>query len=92
MLNGDVNEFLDHVHCGDELVFTFAGQKFFLQGFKEEGRYVLYLARWEPPADGYAWVGVGDANEYPVKEFLKAKIWNGRDFWEAQDEMEWVDG
>ncbi len=36
------------------------------------------------------WMGIGKEN-YPVEDFLAAKLWDGRSFWEAQDEMEWVD-
>ena len=28
---------------------------------------------------------------YPVQEFLMARLWDGRTFWEAESEMEWVD-
>ena len=92
MINGDVNEFVDRIHYGDELVFLYRGKKYFLQGFLEEdGKCTTYLDRWEPPSDGYIWVGKGDTKEFPVKDFLNQKLWDGRDFWEAEQEMEWVD-
>lgn len=102
MKNGDVNEFVERIHCGDELVFTFNGQKFFLQGadetwdkrggcVKKWGKLVLALDRWEPPSDDYVWIGVGDEKRFPVEEFLNARLWDGKSFWEAEHLMEWVD-
>lgn len=93
MLNGDVTEFVDRIHYGDELIFMYNGQKFFLQGFLEDdGICTTYLDRWEPPADDYIWVGRGDSKNFPVEEFLKAEIWDGKSFWEVEKKMEWLDG
>ena len=90
--NGNVQEFVDNIHYGDELIFLYHGCKFFLQGYLEDdNRCTLYLDRWEPPGTDYIWVGKGDAKHFPVEEFLQAKLWDGRNFWEAQEEMEWVD-
>ena len=35
------------------------------------------------------WVGKCDFH-FPVEEFLRQRIWDGRTFWEAQEEMEWA--
>lgn len=92
MINGDVNEFVDHIHYGDELVFLYQGKKYFLQGFcVDDGICRLYLDRWEPPATDYIWVGTGDSRGFPVEEFLNQKLWDGKTFWEAEQEIEWVD-
>ena len=92
MINGNVSEFVDHIHYGDELVFLFHNQKFFLQGFLEEnGRYVHYLDRWDPPSNTYIWTSRGDTHSYPVDDFLAAAIWEGKSFWDVEAEIEWVD-
>lgn len=91
MINGNVNEFVDHIHYGDELIFIFDGKKYFLQGLLTDGKYTLYLDRWSPPSDEYIWFGIGDDKKYPVNEFLDAKIWNGKNFWQAECDMKWVD-
>lgn len=92
MIDGNVNEFVDHMRYGDELIFMFRGQKFFIQGYIENEKATLYLDRWEPPSADYILVEEGsDAKHYPVEEFLKAKVWDGMDFWQAEGEMTWVD-
>ena len=92
MQNGNVNEFIDLMHYGDELIFMYDGKKYFLQGFKEDDICTLYLDCWEPPADDYIYVVSGAPGEgYPVEKFLEAKIWNGKSFWQAEPDMKWVD-
>ena len=79
-MNADVRDFVDRIHYGDELVFMYRGQKFFLEGlFQDDNKFTTYI-----------WVGKGDKT-YPVQEFLMARLWDGRTFWEAESEMEWVD-
>ena len=61
MINGDVNDFVDRISYGDELIFTFHGRKYFLQGYHDlGGLWTTYRDRWEPPADDYIWVGKCD--------------------------------
>lgn len=92
MINGNVSEFINHIHYGDELIFLYKGQKFFLQGYLEDdGKCTTYLDRWEPPAKDYIWTGKGNSNNFPVDDFLNAKIWDGKSFWEVEQEIEWVD-
>ena len=89
MKNGDVREFVDHIHCGDELWFLYDGKKYFLEGWYDNGHLDLYL--YEMADNGKKYVWEGDASDYPVDAFLEAKIWNGKSFWNAEQDMEWVD-
>lgn len=74
------------------LYFFTEDRSFFLQGYSDEGTPNLYLDRWDPPGDDYVWVGKGSKTKgYPVQEFLQQRLWDNRSFWEAQDEMEWID-
>lgn len=94
MINGDLNEFLDKLSYGDEIIFTWNGRKFFIQGFLEHGtsgNCILYLDQWEPPIEDYYWVCKGGDKGYPVEEFLAAPIWDGKTFLKIENEVEWVD-
>ena len=88
MINGDVNKFVDGLHYGDEMEFMYKEQKFFIEGLYIDGKYSLLMWRMEPLGDGI-WQRSGE-DAYPVEEFLNAPLWNGRTFWEAEGEMEWV--
>lgn len=92
LIHGNVHEFVDKMYYGEELIFIYKKQKFFLQGFLEDdGIYTTYLDRWEPPANDYIWIGRGDSKNYPVDKFLSQKLWDGKSFWDAEKNMEWVD-
>ncbi len=39
----------------------------------------------------YLWVQAGDKYSYPVEKFLQAPIFDGKTFWEVEQEIEWVD-
>ena len=102
MLNGDVDEFVEQIETGLDLYFMYKNQKFFLDGITakipiegtstKELRNYQCLLRIDPPLDHIVWelifpAGVG----FPAEEFLKARIFDGKTFWEVQEEIEWID-
>lgn len=91
MTNGNVNEFIDGLHYGDERFFLFEGNKYFLQGYYVDGKPMLEIYVIENPAVDFKWCMVSDNGEYPVEVFENAKIFNGKSFWEIEKEIEWVD-
>ena len=91
MINGNVNEFIDGLYYGDERIFLYKGRKFFIQGLTYDNSNHLLLDRWDPPADDYIWKAKSPRGQYAVDDFLSAPIWDGKTFWQAEQEMEWVD-
>lgn len=91
MINGDVREFIDGLHYGDERFFLFDGKKYFLQGYCVDGKPMLELFVIEGPEDRFEWRIISDNDEYPVSEFENAKIFRGKSFWDVEKEIEWVD-
>lgn len=90
MINGDVTEFVDRIHYGDELWFLYRGKKYFLEGWLEKSTLKLFLYDMtDNNGDQYTWLG--DEKNYPVEQFLIAPIWDGKTFWEVQEQMEWID-
>lgn len=89
MINGKAHEFVDHIYHGDELWFFYAGKKFFLEGWSENEILELCLYKMCDNGKEYTWKGT--KTNYPVKAFLNAQIWNGKTFWEAEQDITWVD-
>lgn len=89
MKNGDVHEFVDNIHYGDELWFLYDGKKYFLEGLCNHGTPDLFLYEMVDGGKDYSWKGT--PKHYPVEAFLEAKIWNGKSFWEVEQDMEWLD-
>ena len=82
MKNGDVREFVNHIHYGDELWFLYEGKKYFLEGWTNNSS--LDLCLYEMADNGEMYIWKGNTTHYPVDAFLEAKIWNGKTFWDVE--------
>ena len=56
---------------------------------KSETQRVLCLYEMADNVEKHIWKG--NATHYPVEAFLEAKIWNGKSFWDVEQDIEWVD-
>lgn len=91
MINGNIDEFMDKLWSGEELIYTYNGKKYFSQGYiMDDGRYRFELQCWEPDAD-VLWKTEGLSNQDSLKAFLKEPLFDGKTFWEVEKELEWVD-
>lgn len=91
MINGDYTEFINHIHYGDELWFVYKNEKYFLEGLRKDGILMLFLFKMGTEGTQNDWIGKGTKENYPVDEFLEAKIFDGKSFREIQNDVEWVD-
>ena len=89
MKNGNVREFVAHIYYGDELWFIYDGKRYFLEGWTNND--ILELCLYEMSDNGNEYIWKGDAVHYPVESFLESKIWNGKSFWDAEQDLELVD-
>ena len=91
MINGNSKEFIAGLHYGDERFFLYHGDKYFIQGFFVNGKPMLEVYIIEQADKDFCWRAFSDNDDYPISEFEKAKIFNGKSFWEVEKEIEWVD-
>lgn len=87
--NGNVQEFVDHIHYGDELWFIYNDKKYFLEGWIEND--ILELVLYEMKENGRDYKWKGDNNNYPVEDFLSDRIFDGKTFWKIENDITWVD-
>ncbi len=93
MINGDPKAFIEGLHYGDEHYFVYDGRKYFIQGLttEEDGNF-LEVFGLDPDNFDYHWIAYSGKNKpFPVAEFERAPIFNGKTFWEAEKDIEWVD-
>ena len=91
MINGDINEFVDKLRDGEELIYTYRGKKYFSQGYNlDDGTYYFELQQWEPTAS-VLWSVKGLNRQGSLDVFLNEPLFDGKTFWEAEKKMEWVD-
>lgn len=91
MINGRAEEFIQGLHYGDERFFLYKGNKYFIQGYYENGKPLLELYILEPADNDFKCEIVSADNNYPVADFENAKIFHGKSFWEIEKDIEWVD-
>ncbi len=92
MINGDVNLFLEELSQGFEVIFLYNHKKYFAQGMSDGENFELMVDQWEPipPDTDYIW-RKKSKGDYDIKAFENAPIFDGKSFWEIQEEIEWVD-
>ncbi len=97
MIDGNAVEFIDGLYYGDERWFVYADIKYFIQGWHrvEEDSFTLVLEQIDPdPETPYClW---SDTKPFikrrdVVDNFLQAKIFDGKAFWEIEHAIKWVD-
>lgn len=91
MINGDVKDFINGLHYGDERFFIYDNKKYFIQGYIENEQPVLEIYVLDPIDCDFKWRALSPNNSYPVLEFENAKIFNNKSFWDVEKEIEWVD-
>ncbi len=91
MINGNIDEFMDKLWDGEELIYTYNGKKYFSQGYNlDNGTYRFEVQLWEPQAD-VLWSIEGLDRQQSREAFLNEPLFEGKKFWEIEKEIEWVD-
>ena len=100
MIDGNVTEFVDNLYYGSEMYFIFHGKKYFIQGWVENSTHHLVLDydyetevydSNNQDCGQYIWeYSSSDPNEC-VQAFLGSPLWDGKTFYEAEQEMTWAD-
>lgn len=94
MKNADVNEFIDHTTY-EECAVLYNGVKYFFYGAicnKEKHKYTYDIAIW----NNNDFVDFVLTEEYKsvsdcLEKALNEPIFNGKTFWEAEADMEWIE-
>ena len=95
MINGDYEMFVNDLHYGAEMDFSYKDRQYFIQGWYEDEKnnHHMELVRYVPLLEPNLWEY--DSNESMsecAKAFMKAKIFDGKTFSEIESEVEWLDG
>ncbi len=92
MINGNADDFLEDVYNLQEIIHTYNGKKYFLQGYGGgmDESYTLEMQLWEPEQK-IVWSYTGSSLLECREEYLKATLYDGKTFWEVEKDIEWVD-
>jgi len=95
MVHGNANEFIDKMFYEDHYVI-FHGEKYFVNGCQtemdEDGNTLFVRLEVYNLTQNITVFSITrpSASEC-VSAFEDALIWNGKSFWDAENEIEWVD-
>ena len=91
MINGNIDEFMDKLWDGEEVIYQYNGKKYFSQGYNlENGIYRFELQQWEPYGD-MLWFVEGLSRQESIEKFLEEPLFDGKRFWDVEKSIEWVD-
>lgn len=97
MENGKVKDFVETMGHNDNII-EYKGKYYLFVGFdyKEDTKKYIFTI-YEVGNKGYGdvlntlFANEGDSPNNCVENFLNAKIWDGKSFYEAEKEMLWID-
>ena len=90
MIDGDVNNFIDILHYGEDLCIIFDDKKYFFQGWDKNGLHYFVVTQEKPYVEGYFYEIVNADRNECVRKFLDAPLWNGKKFFEVEKSMKWI--
>ena len=92
MINGNPNEFIDRIYTCQDTVFIYKGVKYWFQGYTTDDSIVhMEVFQIAPEKDAYIWEYNGNSISEGQDLFQSAPIFDGKIFWDAEQEIEWVD-
>lgn len=91
MIDGNPYDFVKTVYTGQDIVFLFHGIKYWFQGYTIPTGFHMEIFQCQPPEEEFVWEHDDSSSEKCGDAFLTAPIFNGKTFWEAEQEIQWVD-
>lgn len=92
MIDGNPHDFVDTVYTGQDIVYLYHGIKYWFQGYTlENGTCHMEIFQYQPPAEDEIWSHDDTSMEKCLEAFLQAPIFDGKTFWDAEQEITWVD-
>ena len=92
MIDGNPNRFLEVIASGQDITYKFKGDIYWYQGYNKGDKFRMEIYRYIPLQEtGFTWECERDTYLDCYNEFIKAPIFDGKTFWEVEQEIEWVD-
>ena len=81
-------EFIDDLTYGMEQTFSLRGRTYFVEGATEpDGTWYAHMDQWEPEVKDCVWEHRAPTMAECVDAFVKAPLFDGLTFWQAEGEM-----
>ena len=92
MIGGNPNDFLDRIYSCQDTVYIYNGIKYWFQGYMPNKDTVhMEVFQYQPAKEDYIWEYDGKTIAECWKSFVNAPIFEGKSFWNVEQQIEWVD-
>lgn len=92
MIGGNPNEFLDSIYNCSDTIYIYEGKKYWSHGWMlDEDTVHMEVFQYNPSSEDIIWEYNGKNLEEALEEYVEARIFDGKTFWEVEHEIEWVD-
>lgn len=91
MINGNIQSFLEKLSGGENLEIRHNNIEFQIQGYHIKNIAYMEMVQTKPFLTGCIWKCKGNDLKECNEKFFNAKIFNNKTFWEAEQEIEWID-
>lgn len=95
MIDGNASEFIEKLYYEDHYVM-FCDEKYYVNGCQTKtdsnGNTIsVRLEVYNLTSDSTVFSTTRSSASECIETFENAPIWNGKSFWEVEEEIEWVD-
>ena len=95
MINGNTNEFFDNMYHGDEFEISYKEKQYFIQSYYNDFKIYIHeiiVKQTNPKIDNDTIFECKSNNpQQNIEDFQNAKIFEGKSFWEVEQEITWID-
>ena len=95
MINGNTNEFFDNMYHGDEFDISYKDKHYFIQSYYrnfKEYEHEIIVRQTIPELENDSIFECKSNNpQQNIEDFQNAKIFEGKSFWEVEQEITWID-
>ena len=92
MIGGNPNDFLDRIYSCQDTIYIYKGIKFWFQGYMPDSNTVrMEVIQYQPADNKDIWSYDATTIEQCKQAFIDAPIFDGKTFWDVEQDIEWVD-
>ncbi len=92
MINGNPNRFLEVIASGQDITYKFRGEIYWYQGYNKGDKFRMEIYKYIPLQEReLTWECEKGSYIDCYNEFVEAPIFDGKTFWEVEQEIEWGD-
>lgn len=92
MIGGNPNDFLDRIYSCQDTIYIYGGIKYWFQGYMPDSDTVhMEIIQYQPASNKEIWSHDATTIEQCVQAFVDAPLFHGKTFWDAEQDIAWVD-